>query len=767
MTEFVIEYNPYLVRSVFKCNGKTLGEDTAIGARSGQRLQILLGPSTGWRGLIYEIADFCADSEVNILFKGRKIDYEDLEYASFRYEGGVFFTTELDEGKSDAAVMSELDGIIDEIRESGIPGLDADDERGKSIFDAYEDAKSGFFDVSVIATMSSGKSTLINSLLHTELLPSENKACTATVAYILDNDGIDGFEAECRGADNETVVHPRAPIDAELLRQYNADEAVHHIYIEGNIPSIKNSKIRLRLLDTPGPNNSRDENHGRLTGSIIKKTNSIILYVMNATQIGINDDHQLLWDISNEMSRAGKQSRDRFIFVVNKCDALDEERGETLDRLLSYVTEYLAGFGIKDPVLIPTSARLALLIRKDRMGDKLTRKERMELESVEDFIKSPLLHFEKYATLTPGVREEMEYRLGKYRSSEETADLEALVHTGLPVVEATVNEYIDKYAYPIKINDAVRDILNLLAEMNMRGKFEESIASDSGLLKKVRGQITRAKKRQKESTALYEDFKARIASLDLVSIDRTREQLKIESELQALSRPYNGRTKVDLYAARQLVNEFQNSLTSFQSECEGRLRRAIDEQIFNRCNELLSEYTRVVSSILDDIKIEGFDFKRVSSIGSIRVSGIDTLIRNNQTERFRTETRTKDNPARAGFWGFFKFWQPKTITYQVQVKDGDDVNVKNVIVDILSDFSRSMKKGVADMFSQADSQVKMYKDAFNGNIDRLSARISEIIGQLERDVEKSEDIAARVAKDKKALSRLADIEQRINALLSV
>jgi len=767
MTEFVIEYNPYLVRSVFKCNGKTLGEDTTIGARSGQRLQILLGPSTGWRGLIYEIADFCADSEVNIIFKGRRIDYEDLEYASFRYEGGVFFTTELVEGKSDAAVMSELDGIIDEIRESGIPGLDADDERGKSIFDAYEDAKSGFFDVSVIATMSSGKSTLINSLLHTELLPSENKACTATVAYILDNDEIDGFEAECRGADNETVVHPRAPIDAELLRQYNADEAVHHIYIEGNIPSIKNSKIRLRLLDTPGPNNSRDENHGRLTGSIIKKTNSIILYVMNATQIGINDDHQLLWDISNEMSRAGKQSRDRFIFVVNKCDALDEERGETLDRLLSYVTEYLAGFGIKDPVLIPTSARLALLIRKDRMGDKLTRKERMELESVEDFIKSPLLHFEKYATLTPGVREEMEYRLGKYRSSEETADLEALVHTGLPVVEATVNEYIDKYAYPIKINDAVRDILNLLAEMNMRGKFEESIASDSGLLKKVRGQITRAKKRQKESTALYEDFKARIASLDLVSIDRTREQLKIESELQALSRPYNGRTKVDLYAARQLVNEFQNSLTSFQSECEGRLRRAIDEQIFNRCNELLSEYTRVVSSILDDIKIEGFDFKRVSSIGSIRVSGIDTLIRNNQTERFRTETRTKDNPARAGFWGFFKFWQPKTVTYQVQVKDGDDVNVKNVIVDILSDFSRSMKKGVADMFSQADSQVKMYKDAFNGNIDRLSARISEIIGQLERDVEKSEDIAARVAKDKKALSRLADIEQRINALLSV
>ena len=47
---------------------------------------------------------------------------------------------------------------------------------------------------------------------------------------------------------------------------------------------------------------------------------------MNATQIAIKDDEQLLRSIANEMKTDGKQSRDRFIFVVNKCDALDEEK---------------------------------------------------------------------------------------------------------------------------------------------------------------------------------------------------------------------------------------------------------------------------------------------------------------------------------------------------------------------------------------------------------------------------------------------------------
>ncbi len=766
MTDFIIDYNPYLVTCTFYKNGRKIGDKTKIGSKANQRLQILLSPSTNWEGLLSEIAKVCNDTQIRITFKGRKIDFEDLLYSVDKYSGEMKFECVLEEGKNEAAIMSELDAIIADIKKKKLPQFEELDSSGRGVFDAYEEAKNGIFEVSVIATMSSGKSTLINSLLHTELLPSENKACTATIARIFDNDQMDGYEAECYDA-SKKVVYSRAPINSEMIRAYNADESVQYIDIEGSIPSIPSNKIRLCLIDTPGPNNSRNENHERLTRSIIKRTNSVILYVMNATQIGINDDHQLLYDISNEMKRAGKQSRDRFIFVINKCDALDEEKGETIDKLLRDIREYLKGFGIEEPTLIPTSARLALLIRKNRKGDKLSRKERVELDSVEDFIDSDLLHFEKYATLTPSVRVQLENQISEYHADEDTYDLEALVHTGLPVVEATISEYIDKYAYPIKINDAIKNILNLIAELNMKGRFEQSIASDSELLERVREQIKRARERRTQGDSISRDFKKKIKMLKLDTIDRNEEQFKVEMELQAFSKEFDGKEKVDKIIADQLIAEFQRKLNGYQKTCESRLQRDIDEQFFFRCNELLEEYSRVVSSILEDIEIDGFDFEKVSSLGEIKITSIDEIVRSNQQDRYREETRWKDNPERAGFLGFFKFWKPRRISYTESVKDGVDINVRNVIVDILAEFSYAMKANIAQIFAQAEQQINAYKQAFNDNIDRLDAKIDEILHQLEQDILRSEEIKQKVKSDEETLKWISDIESRISTLLSV
>ena len=766
MTDFIIDYNPYLVTCTFYKNGRKIGDKTKIGSKANQRLQILLSPSTNWEGLLSEIAKFCNDTQIRITLKGRKIDFEDLLYSVDKYSGEVKFECVLEEGKNEAAIMSELDAIIADIKKKKLPQFEELDSSGRGVFDAYDEAKNGVFEVSVIATMSSGKSTLINSLLHTELLPSENKACTATIARIFDNDQMDGYEAECYDA-SKKVVYSRAPINSEMIRAYNADESVQEIVIEGSIPSIPSNKIRLCLIDTPGPNNSRNENHERLTRSIIKRTNSVILYVMNATQIGINDDHQLLYDISNEMKRAGKQSRDRFIFVINKCDALDEEKGETIDKLLRDIREYLKGFGIDEPTLIPTSARLALLIRKNRKGDKLSRKERAELDSVEDFIDSDLLHFEKYATLTPSVKVQLENQIAEYHADEDTYDLEALVHTGLPVVEATISEYIDKYAYPIKINDAIKNILNLIAELNMKGRFEQSIASDSELLERVREQIKRAREKRTQGDGISRDFKKKIKMLKLDTIDRSDEQFKVEMELQAFSKEFDGKEKVDKIIADQIIAEFQRKLNGYQKTCESRLQRDIDEQFFLRCNELLEEYSRVVSSILEDIEIEGFDFEKVSSLGEIKITSIDEIVRSNQQDRYREETRWKDNPERAGFLGFFKFWKPRRISYTESVKDGVDINVRNVIVDILAEFSYAMKANIAQIFAQAEQQINAYKQAFNDNIDRLDAKIDEILHQLEQDILRSEEIKQKVKSDEETLKWISDIESRISTLLSV
>jgi hypothetical protein len=303
--------------------------------------------------------------------------------------------------------------------------------------------------INFISTTSSGKSTLINAILNTELLPSENKVCTATICKILDNDTMDHYEATCYADDGVTEIYPRQTIALDSMKEFNSNDIVRYIDIEGRVPINSSDNIRLCLRDIPGPNNSRDESHSRLINNIIKETNSVVLYVMSATQIAIKDDEQLLRTISDEMKQGGKQPRDRFIFVVNKCDELDEGKGETVDKILQSVREYLNEFDITEPTLIPTSARLALIIRKNIRGEVLSRNERSTLNEIKDFIEVKELHYEEYATLTSTVREKLQDLIEEYHSNEDKCELEALIHTGVPVLEEVINGYIEKYIYNV------------------------------------------------------------------------------------------------------------------------------------------------------------------------------------------------------------------------------------------------------------------------------------------------------------------------------
>ena len=767
MTKFSIDYNPYLEKCVFKKNGKILSNTSRIASKENKRFQTLLGESVNWKGLPEEIARACDDDEVEILFRGRKIDFDDLKYVLDFYRGNTRFVLKLEESKNDADIIRELDMIIDDIKKKNLPEFQKENEKGRDIFDAYEEAKNGIFEVSVIATMSSGKSTLINSLLHTELLPSENKACTATIARILDNDDMEAYEAECYASDDRTVVYPRSVVTAEDLRKYNADERVTYINIVGSVPAIPDDKIRLRLNDTPGPNNSRDERHGELTDSIIKRTNSVVLYVMNATQFGINDDKALLEGISSEMKREGKQSRDKFLFVVNKCDALDEGKGETIDGLMSDVKNYLeTKFGILDPILIFTSARLALLIRKDQKGEKLSRMERKDLNQIEDFVETDELHFEKYATLTPTISAKLKDDVAKYHEDEETWDMEALIHTGVPALEEIIREYIDKYAYPMKIRNAIGEIQSIIGGLNMKAKFDKKLSESKEELERVREEILDARRKHSESQPIYEEYKEKITRLQLNAGEEKKTQKAVELELEKMTREYNGKEKVDKADADQMISEFQEKLEQYQREWKRRLSREIDENIFRKCAEMLDDYSSMVRSILNNISIENYDFKKDNSFHEIRISNIEDIKRRNEQDRYRDETRWKNNPEREGFFGFFKFWEPKRISYTVSVKDGVDVNVKQIVVDIMNVFTGSMKDNIHNIYRQSEVQIEEYKDKFKENIDSLNERIREILDELEEKTKKSEVLKADVEKNRELANWVEKTENRINTLLA-
>ena len=129
--------------------------------------------------------------------------------------------------------------------------------------------KKEIFPMVVMATMSSGKSTLINSLLGQEILPSRNEACTAKMYSILDDDKADSTLLYVTYKNGNTVIKNENV--AEELEAANNDDEVTDILIKGYVKGVINTDKALLIVDTLGPNNSRDESHQQVMIDVMKK----------------------------------------------------------------------------------------------------------------------------------------------------------------------------------------------------------------------------------------------------------------------------------------------------------------------------------------------------------------------------------------------------------------------------------------------------------------------------------------------------------------
>lgn len=232
------------------------------------------------------------------------------------------------------------------------------------------------FEVIVVATMSAGKSTVINALIGKELLHSANEATTATITRIHDKDDLPFFSGSAYSFQNRVIVEQHQ-LDATTLKQWNADPAIKTIDIAGDIQALHNDAAELVIYDTPGPNNSQDDNHEALTMEVINDGNyGLILYVLNATQLGVNDDRHLLEKIHKTLQA---DPHKEILFLLNKADCLDEEKGERLDKVVINAEKYLTEIGFNQPTIIPTAAHYALVLQKMLNKASLTRSERADL----------------------------------------------------------------------------------------------------------------------------------------------------------------------------------------------------------------------------------------------------------------------------------------------------------------------------------------------------------------------------------------------------
>ncbi len=272
--------------------------------------------------------------------------------------------------------------------------------------------------LAVVGTMKAGKSTTINAIVGTEVLPNRNRPMTALPTLIRHTPGqlepILKFEnsgpindlmltlgkALKNGAGQKAFVTSNADM-AELLTLIEKKVRFKEIYegaesifwflktlndlvrlsadLDAEFPfasydevhempvievqfahlgDVEHSVGRLTLLDTPGPNESGQEHLRAMLTEQLQKA-SAVLAILDFTQLKSDADEQ----VRQELKDIANVAQGRLFTLVNKFDQRDRH-GDNAEQVKSFVADTLMEGLLKPSDVFPVSSRWGYLANR-------------------------------------------------------------------------------------------------------------------------------------------------------------------------------------------------------------------------------------------------------------------------------------------------------------------------------------------------------------------------------------------------------------------
>ena len=763
MKKVFIKYNPYKLETEITVDGKKLAQNSKLGEmiESGSRLQEWI------EELPYILIDEYNDRDFDIMFHGTEPDYDDLVDSFVAAYNKDELEAVID--RKPAKETSDKEVLIDEVFKEIQQGP-FDELRDTDIINAFQHAKSSDFEVCVVATMSAGKSTLINAMLGTKLMPSKQEACTAIITKIKDVTASGtSWHAEVYNKDNK-MIESHEELTYSTMERLNADENVSTIKINGNIPFVSSEDVSLVLIDTPGPNNSRDPEHKRVQSEFLSKSSkSLVLYIMEGT-FGSDDDNALLERVAESMNVGGKQSKDRFIFVVNKMDDRRKEDGDTkqtLDRIHSYLEEH----GIKNPNLFPAAALPALNIRLINSGKEVDEDTLDETEmKVRKLNRNETLHFEKYASLPLSISENIDEKLKKSIESEDK-NAEALIHTGVVSIEAAIRQYVQKYAKTAKIKNIVDTFIHKLDEVGCFEETKRELAQNCEKKEQISLQIKNIKNKIDDGNSAKK-FKDAVED----TVSKVNEESK--EIINNIVQKYQGiiTKRIDDVRKNELdINEARDeiiSLEKFVKELEPNFQIDLDElirkNIINTGNSLLIQYKNKLASLTEEFEVISFSEINIDPLrlmGGSLVEGdllIEQLIQSKEVEDGKEWIENWDKK-----WYKPWTWLQESGYYRKKYKTVRYVDASELAQDYLTPIEEGLRNNGNSACDYASEQSIKIAELFNKEFKRLDNILKSKLSELESVTNDKEKAEMRIRESEFKLKWLETIKAKVESILEI
>lgn len=757
MKKIEIKYNPYLVTTKVTIDGQKPKANSSLNVEN-SRLQ-------EWVEKLPQILiDEYRDTNFELTFTGTQADYGDVVSAIEAFGNKVNISCKLNKTADIADAEATINAIFEDIKKGPIPEL-----KDAKIIEAFEKAKNSQFEINVIATMSSGKSTLINALLGRQLMPAANEATTATIVRIIDCKQ-DHFSAIAYDKSGNKVKKIDKVTLADM-KSLNDDDKVSSVTLQGPIPFVESTGMKLVLVDTPGPNNSRDKRHEEMTYKMIADSDkSLVLYVMNGQQLGINDEKIFLDYICQNMKEGGKQSRERFIFAVNKMDAFKpkDEGEDCIERALKSVREGLEDRGIYNPNIFPVTAAAAL--------EKRTEDD--EPMAIDNFrrgtMKYETLHFENYYHYTH-LPQIVRQNIDKWTEESKGDDL-VEIHTGIVSIEQAISQYINKYARTTKVCDLVQSFKDKLEELAAVAHLQEAIAKDKNKKAELEKQIQTIKaniKSARDAQTLSKD----IDNIDLVSKVQEKVRKYLDGVKEDANRMMSNRSnKVEKVAAKKQCDELEKRVNALSAQIKVQIDKILDASYKETINKVIEQYKKHLANLNMGVNAKALSFNPLNLVS-------DSLLNLSQIIEENTETIDESYVVRESYQkriegGFFRktasfltFGLIEDHTYETAYRDKriakyvDYVDMNEVASDYIVPFQKNLKTMQEKAVAYVRDETMRLKEHLKKELVKIDQLLNDKLSALSQTEADSKSTAEEIARKEKNLEWLMGIQQRVKNIV--
>ena len=756
-TELFLSHNPYRIKTVFQINNTNCDAPwfAELSCPDGKptRLQMWIGK---FFDKLHEA--YPTENQFNLLYKGTSADCRDVS--------------------DEAARASERLGIEIVVKEN--PCGDPEDKFNqlrllydKAINGPYEgfhnpELKGGFhkvedrlLQVAIMATMKNGKSTLLNAIMGQDLQPSATQRCTRLISYIEHCEGMPEFVAKCVSVDEKSSEY--IPCDKAILERWNKDENIRKVLLRGTCPRMQVGDIRLQFVDTPGPNAATHAEDGVTIDHFLG--NNMLPMVCYIVDILDNDEADYLKKIKQHMSQYGKQSEDRFIFVVTKMDLLRIDSEETFDhnQYKAKIEDIKAGLmrigGISNPRIFPVSARIALKARSyNALCERDQNQFRNELKTFRENLKYVRTSLLDYTSVSSSIRNRIEAEIAVLEKKIED-DKEGLadqlrlaeLQSGIPALEMAIEEYAIKYSVPARIYDAAMVFDEGIQKANAIELLAGEMAAQTTSLDKINQNIEQLNfflsqgpaAQEMRTKAFPEEWRESQTLIDDLSAAEQRFDGQIKNELRnwhPQTLDANGNLHPD--EACRLANSFVEFLNTLSTNMLRVYTRSVEEDAHKGFKKLQFDYQRKLGTILGGMPQELTDFlKRVPVLSPIESREIDAQalieksgVYEEYTHRYsRPITVEKDGVLRK-VWSVMPFTDTEVMVEETRKRKREVsfVSYSRLVERAEEDASLILQTGLERALSASAKMYAELRRLMMKQFDRFDARLSEFRADLAR-----------------------------------